>query len=66
MVYGRMTNNFTVILVNVIGCSLQTTYIVVYFMFAAERVGLQGWEFADNFEGLWNYGVLWFDRGIAK
>jgi len=35
-----MTNNFTLILVNGVGCSLQTTYIIVYFMFASARVSL--------------------------
>ena len=40
--YGHMTNNFTVILVNGVGLFLQSSYIVVYMNFAVKKVGSCG------------------------
>ena len=37
MVYGRLTDNFTVVFVNVIGFLLQSSYIIVYLAFAKEK-----------------------------
>uniref|UniRef100_H2ZBS3 Sugar transporter SWEET1 n=1 Tax=Ciona savignyi TaxID=51511 RepID=H2ZBS3_CIOSA len=37
IIYGKMTVNFTVVLINAIGAALQTLYMTVFLFFAADK-----------------------------
>lgn len=41
--YGVLKNDGTVMLVNSIGASLQSLYILTYFHYAKEKVGTNTW-----------------------